>query len=469
MFNDPRLCDAIVRILPENNTSVRAVPPASDLSNASQENDDEGASSTSSGSGGQGVAFLVVSAVLRAESEFFERAFTSWTEEVTTTKEVDVKLPREKFLACEILLRFMHDKQLPSLTFTSLFVLIELADQFLARNCLSEVCGKLAEFDFEDTSVSEALDVLLISGRPSLMLQPAMRLAKEKALFVFLEKFGDLEEIAQEKELLDSFLALPRPVVAELLGHEEVSSLSENTVFYLATLWLHHNHRDSPPSSEEYYRAAMEIGNAIRFPMMSFNYILHWVPQVRWIKDFHATSKFWLREATSHKLARECLDLRRKEKRFLPRTKGTTKNELVWKIPTAKIRNNADYVDESENKFFGGYLFQVGVSKEVNSMDRFLSTGFCVHPPWPSLNACNALLSKGECLQVRCSCKLKARKFNSTSDAKEMASNEMWDIGLWYEWPNFFGESADSVIRDHSQYVDSEGQLQFIMTIDDVE
>lgn len=419
----------------------------------------------------QGCAYRVVSAVVRSESEFFEGAFRSWTDSGTFPRKVEIRLPTSKFVACETLLRFMHDKQLPTLTFNALIPLIELADQFLARKCLSEVCGKLSEYDFEKTSVSEAMEVLLLSSRPTLALQPAMRLAKEKALFVLLDKYGDLELVAQDKELLSSFLSLPRLVVVDLLGHEEALSLNENTVFYLATLWLHHNHKDSPLSSEEYYRAAMEIGNMIRFPMMSLNYIFHWVPQVKWIKDFHSMSKFWLREATCHKILKESTAAHRVEKRFSPRRKTLTGNELVWKIPTSKLRQSQEFMDESEFKFFGGYLFQIGVSKDDKPGEdgSFLSTGFCVHPPWPSLSASNTTLSRGECLQVRCSCKLSVNKFSLDLLPREKHSNEMWDIGLWYEWPNYFGESTEKVIRDQSPYVDSEGNLEFIMTVDDVQ
>ncbi|GMH35128.1 hypothetical protein BSKO_02996 [Bryopsis sp. KO-2023] len=439
MFNNERFCDGLIRVLPED--SIR-------LNNAA-------------------ACYRVVRGVVASESEYFDRAFGGWKEECST-KELEVRVPWTQVHTCGLLLSFMHDKELPSLEVEKLLSLLELADRFVVHSCLSEVCCQLGEARL--SSLVEALKILELEGRPGVSLQPGMRLAREKARFVLLRKFGDVEKVAQSKDLMEAFLGLSKVAVTELFAQDRLQAVSENTVFYLATRWFSRHYRDARPTDPSYYQAVMEVGAQIRFPVMSSNFICHWAQKTKWMKDFQKLTNVWLREATEFKLRESTVanpdEEPREEMRFHNRANTSPSNTLSWEVSADSLLDEPR-VCQSPKMFCGGYLWKLVMKTKEESPDR-LALYLPAYPSFPEYTIRNSLY-KGAPLQIKGTITLSAERRGEDGEVSRRLEDQTWGLSSGWGFGDFFAEPLDSVLMENSPYTDANGNLHVAATIEDVE
>ncbi|GMH36082.1 hypothetical protein BSKO_03950 [Bryopsis sp. KO-2023] len=446
VFNNPIFCDAVVRVQIIHRTEETA--PRS-----------------------PGPEFLVSSGVLAGLSSYFQRAFESWAATNSEGRRViEIHVYGEKLETLQILLQYMHTKHLPCLDVDCLVDVLELADQYMVVSCVSEVCRQLVEKKYDISTVQKAVRVVEMSKRVAGSLHPATLFAKENALETLLARFGDLEGVWQSEQAKNEFLNLPRDVVVEILKSHRLKVGSENTVFLMVTAWLMRNFDRRSPSDEDYCEATMQIGSLVRFPLLSMNFLTVWAPDCKWVKDFDATWKLWIREALQFKAAgekgkRASQDVSTND-RFTTRKDLSLKNIATWKIHRDSLQEvlNTRRPLHSPRMFYGGYYWDIEIEKKIISGKPHIGVYLFAY----GVEDDTGVFAKGP-VQVECSYVLKCLKHRSQGGERvESLQNVKWDLGTGWGWQNFFMEEAAKVLEDGSPYLDLNNSLHFKAVIESI-
>lgn len=385
-------------------------------------------------------------------------------------KEIQIIMSSAKLETCKTMLGFVRSKKIPSLDVEQLLALLEMADRFKLRRCALAVSVRLGRVAI---SFNEAHSVLkLPRTRPAVALYPGTRLALEAATRCLMDRFQDLEKVAQREALMQEFVKLPAVSLAELLSQDGLAVVNENTVFYLATLWFGHNHSESTPADPDYFSDVMTIGSQIRFPMMSRNYLKRWAHTAKWVADFSPSVQVWIDEALEYGLVepQEVVNAAMyTSPRFRSRAKTSASNELTWRVPAgvAKEKLTSGYITHARI-FCGGYHWRVALESKRTASDSGLGIHLYAEPPLPEMDTFD--MDGTTVLKVRGNFKLSSMKFSGDKKSKTLElANPKWDLGTGWGFSDFFDEDFNHVLRRGSPYVDNTGHLGIVATVNTVE
>ncbi|CAD7701781.1 unnamed protein product [Ostreobium quekettii] len=404
---------------------------------------------------------------LASASPYFRSALDRWCDRAGGRSVVEVEAAASELPALKVLLGFVHGRDLPSeVDPEDLLSLLVLADRYIIDRLVPFVCKRLVRMGL---GWRGAARVLGLFEAPRGCLAPATRYLMEAADRALIEEFSDLERAWMCPEDRERFLGLPLAAVLSLLSSDGLRVGAEETAFWAVTEWLARHFPgqagSAPPGNEAYLRAATQLGNCVRFPLIAAPYLHGIVAGAAWVRDADPAGA-WVEDALEFDAlsGREREAIRgqtwRRDRRFRARAPSPRPEVFVsWAASPEEFREGAlsGSGATSPEVWYKGYVWtlQCEVADKA-SPGGGVMMGLYVDPPGVASTSLRVGW-QGEMLQVPPEAGVRRVTFRTATRSglhNEVAvDSHDWTLGEGYYVPDFFRAPLEAVVAPDSRFV----------------